>query len=304
MVVKLQRCTDCLTEKKLEEFYNSCSPFHSGTGKLHVCKECIFKRVINKDTGEVDLDVVKDTLRQIDKPFLMDTWISSLAEAENRGGNVFRLYMKNIAMRHYKDFTYADSRFGIEKELSEQEETIVAEEVTEITFTKQKLKEMNKVWGKQSHEDYQFLEDFYNEYDTIFPTENPVTKNLYRNIAKTHLSANKELEAGRVTSYEKLMNVSSKLHTDANIKPVQSSGLHDDNGNTTYGLWIKDVENDEPCEHFESKPVYEDFDGFRRYWDKWFIRPFKNIFRISKDFDVDLNEDQNTPPKDDEEDDE
>lgn len=302
MAIKTQRCTDCLEEKKLDEFYSSSSVFHSGTGRLHVCKDCIFKYAINNDTGEVELDRVKDALRGIDKPFIMDAWISSLAEAENRGGNVFRLYMKNIAMRHYKDLNYGDSRFNGEKEMTEQEEKLVAEEITEITFTKQKLKELNRLWGKQTHEDYQFLEDFYNEYDTIFPTENPVQKNLYRNIAKTHLSANKELEAGRVTGYEKLMNVSSKLHTDANIKPVQSSGLHDDNGNTTYGLWIKDIENTEPCEYFEDKPVYEDYDKFRRYWDKWFIRPFKNIFRISKDFDVDLNEDSDAPPKDEEED--
>lgn len=304
MAVKTLFCTDCGEDKKVDEFYNSSSIFHSHTGKLHVCKECIFDYATNKDTGEVDLNKVKEALRAIDKPFIMDAWVSSLAEVENNGGNVFRKYMKNIAMRHYKDFNYGDSRFGTEKELTEQEVQIVEDEFTEIVYTKAELKNLNRIWGRQTHEDYAFLEDFYTEYNTIFPTENPVQRNLYRNIAKTHLNANKELEAGRINGYEKLMKTSSQLHTDANIKPVQSSGLNDENSNS-YGMWIKTIENTEPCEYFENLPVYEDYDKFRRYWEKWFIRPFKNIFRLSKDFDVDLDEDidASAKPVDDEEDD-
>lgn len=305
MAVTTQRCSDCLEEKKLDEFYLSSSVFHSGTGRIHVCKPCLWDYAIDRDTGEVNLDKAKDALRAIDKPFIMDAWISSLAEAEKRGGNVFRLYMKNIAMRHYKGLNYGDSIFNNERELTEEEQGLLEDEVEEVVYSKAKLKQLIRDWGNQATADYEFLEDFYREYELNFPPRNAVERNLYRNIAKTHLNANKKLEAGSIGEYEKLMKISSQLHTDANIKPVQSSGIHDDNGANTYGLWIKVIEDKEPCEYFEGKDAYDDFDYFRRYWDKWFIRPFKNIFKISKDFDVDLDEDTPKAPisKDNEEDD-
>lgn len=307
MAVTSQRCSDCLDDKKLDEFYMSSSVFHSGTGRIHVCKSCLWDYAINKDTGEVELDRVKDALRSIDKPFIMDAWISSLAEAEKRDGNVFRLYMKNIAMRHFKSLNYGDSIFSHEKELTEEEQILLEDEVEEIVYSKSKLKQLIRDWGVQSHQDYEFLEDFYKEYELNFPPRNAVERNLYKNIAKTHLNANKKIESGSIGEYEKLMKISSQLHTDANIKPVQSSGIHDDNGATSYGLWIGVIETEDPAEYFANKPIYEDFDGFRKYWEKWFIRPFKNIFKISKDFDVDLDEDNvpKTPIKknDDEEED-
>ena len=95
-----------------------------------------------------------------------------------------------------------------------------------------------------------------------------------------------QLATGNIKAFKDLMELSSKLHNDGNIKPIQSTGANDDKGLSTYGLWIKTIEQDEPCEHFETKPLYEDYDKFKRYIDNWFVRPFKNIFNISNDFNV------------------
>jgi len=82
------------------------------------------------------------------------------------------------------------------------------------------------------------------------------------------------------------METSSKLHNDGNIKPIQSTGANDDKGLSTYGLWIKMIENDEPCEVFDKKPLFEDFDHINEYFQKWIVRPFKKIFGLDRD-DID-----------------
>jgi hypothetical protein len=264
-------CTDCGKEKNPTDFYASNSPFHKHTGKLSVCKQCFW------DFVEDDIEKLKAALRMVDKPFLVDLLQSSKDEAERDKKNLIRIYMKNVGMPQYKTFTWADSISNNEKEFN-----ISVEDST--SFDENSL---IKKWGRgYSASDLEYLENFFHEYSHSYATDTPVQVNLYKNIAKVHLQAEKELSGNQTKNFKDLMELSSKLHNDGNIKPIQSTGANDDKGLSTYGLWIKTIEQDEPCEFFENEPIYEDFDKFKKYIDDWFVRPFKNIFNISKDFNV------------------
>lgn len=266
-------CSACGKSKVMNEFYTTNSPFHKSTGRLSVCKKCIWDFV-----GD-DLDKLKIALRMIDKPFLSDLLISSQKETERTNKKLISVYMKNLAMHQYREMTWDDSDFEGHKSSKKIEHNIEYGSDLDIT-------EMRKKWGEFPEKDYEYLENFYSEYENNYATDTPVQINLYKSIAKVHLQAEKELAAGNIKTFKDLMELSSKLHNDGNIKPIQSSGANDDKGLSTYGLWIKTIEQEEPCEYFENKPVYEDYDKFKKYIDKWFIRPFKNIFNLSKDFDV------------------
>jgi hypothetical protein len=264
-------CSDCGSEKDPSQFYTSNSPFHKHTGKLHVCKECFWKFV------DGDIEKLKLALRMVDKPFLVNLLESSKEEAERDNKDIIKIYMKNVAMNQYKGLTWADSISNNEKEFN------IAVETSD-DFDQDSL---FKKWGRgYSATDLEYLENFFTEYSHSYATDTPVQVNLYKNIAKVHLQAEKELTANNTKSFKELMELSSKLHNDGNIKPIQSTGANDDKGLSTYGLWIKTIEQDEPCEFFENKPIYEDYDKFKKYIDDWFVRPFKNIFNISKDFNV------------------
>lgn len=265
-------CFNCGKEKKSGDFYYSNSPFHKYTGKTHVCKECFLKYV-----GE-DFNKLKTALRMIDKPFLNNLLESSIEEAEKNNKNVIGMYMKNVSMIQYKNYTWEDSDNDLNK-------VPIINRINEKESSN--LGELVKKWGGNYTEDeYEFLENFFSEYENSYATDTPVQINLYKNIAKVQLQAEKELSSNNIKVYKDLMELSSKLHNDGNIKPIQSTGANDDRGLSTYGLWIKTIEQDEPCEFFKNKPLYEDYDKLRKYWEKWFIRPFKNIFNISKDFNV------------------
>lgn len=271
-------CSCCGNDKDVKDFYSSNSPFHKSTQKMHVCKECFVDYI--KD----DINKLKDALRMIDKPFLLDLYKSSVEEAERLNRNAFRVYMKNVVMRQYSSYTWENSDFeGHIK--SEHIDVDDLEEVEEIQL-EESLNTLRQRWGKFEKEDYIFLENFYREYENNYATDTPVQINLYKNIAKVQLQAEKELANGNTKNYKDLMDLSSKLHNDGNIKPIQNTGNNEDRGLSTYGLWIKEVEREEPCEYFKDKPLYEDYDRFKKYWEKWFIRPFKNIFNVSKDFNV------------------
>lgn len=269
---KKQVCTCCGKEKRLSEFYSSNSPFHKHTEKMHICKKCLLDYIND------DIDKLIDALRRIDRPFIQDLFNSSLEESEKTGTNAISLYFKNLGLKQNRDLTWKDSHF---QGYVDPSMTIIDEYDEELSES-----DLVRIWGKQSPEDYAYLENFYREYAKHYSTDTPSQINLYRNIAKVHLQAEKELEQGNIKNFKDLMDLSSKLHNDAGIKPIQSSAMDDSKGLSTYGLWIKEIEENEPCEFFENKPVYEDYDKFKTYIENWFVRPFKNIFNLSRDFNV------------------
>lgn len=281
-----QICKCCNKLTKNEDYYSSASFFMKNNGRVHVCKPCIWEYVEPVRKNLYEMGKVEQVLRMIDKPFLRDLWESSVTESDKKNGDYFKTYMKNLALPHNRELSWNDSEFKERKieELTEQEELELLDE--DIKLTELDMKRFKRLWGDFTVDDYIFLENFYGEYETNFPTDTPAQVNIYRNLAKIHLQAEKELAKGNVKLFKDLMDLSSKMHTDGNIKPIQSSGMNDDKGLSTYGLWIKTVENEEPCEYFKDKATYEDFDGFRKYIEKWFVRPLKNIFNVSKDFDV------------------
>ncbi len=275
MATKKITCTCCGKSKAQEDFYTSRSYINKHTGRSSLCKECIWDYVTTEDNG-YDYNKMLDMLQMIDRPFIQDLLTSSIDEAAKGNKNVFKIYMKNLGMVQNIDKRWQDSDFkGYVKPSGD--ETEVNPESLEIV----------RKWGRgYTESDIEYLENFYNEYKNTYATDTPVQVNLYKNIAKIHLQAEKELAENSTKNFKDLMELSSKLHNDGNIKPIQSTGANDDKGLSTYGLWIKTIAQDEPCEYFENKPLYEDYDKLKKYWEDWFVRPFKNIFNLSKDFNV------------------
>jgi hypothetical protein len=272
-----KKCITCEREltintKSNPPFYKSYSKWHKD-GYLPICKKCL-----NDETEADDIQSFRNTLREIDKPFLYESWET----AKNKKTNTLGTYLKDINL-NFNTLTYDDSE-------GEQKETPINPDYkAEVLKTESKMdsSELIKRWGRgYTDSEYEYLENFYDDYANNYKTDTPAQVNLYKNIAKIHLQAEKELIEGTVKNYKDLMTLSSSLHNDGNIKPIQSTGANEDKGLSAYGLWIKDVENTEPCEYFKNKPLYEDYDKIKKYWNNWFVRPFKNIFNVSKDFDV------------------
>lgn len=271
-------CCKCGESQKPSVYYISKSILYQHYGRLPICKPCIEKLSDTFFEKHEDRKIaIYEMCKKLDMPFHNSVFEGASKEQDIQQ-MVSRYFTVLNSFRNKNG--YADD-FDSGEHIIDYIEEYQAEEELKITD------EIIRFWGKGfQQDDYEYLNNFYYEYEKHFTTDTPVQINLYKNIAKVHLQAEKELNTGNVTNFNKLMELSSKLHNDGNIKPIQSTGANDDKGVSTYGLWIKEIEKTEPCEVFDKKPVYQDYDSFKKYWDKWFVRPFKNIFNISKDFDV------------------
>lgn len=113
-------CTCCHDPKNLIDFYISESPMYSLDRRVPVCKDCCKTSVLNHD-GTVNLEKLKELLRNIDKPLYYDLLFSSelSVKKENsylsdeevslHGTEILQKYFTLIAMRQDRSKSYSDS---------------------------------------------------------------------------------------------------------------------------------------------------------------------------------------------------
>jgi hypothetical protein len=56
-----------------------------------------------------------------------------------------------------------------------------------------------------------------------------------------------------------------------------------------YGAWVRDIEKYRPAEYFEDKKIYFDFDKIGEYFQRFTLRPLKNLLTGSRDFDKEFS---------------
>lgn len=137
-----KQCRCCLKEKAVNGansgFYVSNNVLDAD-GRTSACKECI-KNLINYD----DILTVKEQLRNMNRPFLSEVWVSSLEESESRGRDLFGQYIKNVQMPKYKDLGWDDSQKNNEsnEKIISVDQRLTSEEFkTVMTFQDEQNKE-------------------------------------------------------------------------------------------------------------------------------------------------------------------
>ncbi|MGL5348282.1 MAG: hypothetical protein ACRDA3_13105 [Peptostreptococcaceae bacterium] len=300
----LQRCTCCGSNKdRTSNYYLSNSHMYdSNDGRLHICKDCValtFEKYANF-YGDETKALYKLTL-------LLDTYYSDdLAEIiyassyRNNTSLVQEYFRKVNTMAQFKGKTSMESDLlDITKSDFDLEEFMASEKkrnlkIEEVRIKKEKESsvsgEMLRRWGKGlDEEDYLYLEDKYQELIAVYDHRSPIQRMLYENIARTQLEAENARRNGELAMYEKMMSTLSKLMGDSNLKPVQESGVNDDDA--SFGMFIKKIEDEEPI----PEPVgeFKDVDGISTYISKWFTKHLKWVLDLdSEAFEVEEEENE------------
>jgi hypothetical protein len=212
----------------MTDFFLSNSDLHSD-GRYPVCKECL-KENLNVD----NLNSVQDLLMNLNRPFLMDLWISSVDECSRTGRETFGIYLKNVQL-NYKNLTWKDSIFVVQH----VKENIKIDEVLKNEATDDLI---NK-WGFGYEKDeylaferkYNMLKNNYQE-KTAMHTEALLTYIRYR--VKEEMSTAKN----DMKSAKEWGQLAQKAAQDAKINPSQLSKSDLSDGLDTFGQLVRTVE--------------------------------------------------------------
>lgn len=249
------RCTSCWNEKDPSQFYISNSPFQKYTNRVSVCKDCFWDYVSD------DVNRLIDALRRIDKPFIKSLWISSLEESENTDRNTIptKVYMKNVSMPQYKNFTWDDSDFDGHKKT----DSVLNNNLNSIIYDE----EIIQYWGNGYDEwEIDFLEGEKIKLMSSFECPDYGMEMIMKDICFINLDIEKIRQERKPNSSKEitaLIKTRSDLMNDANMKPIQSTGA-EANDQITFGTLIKKWENDRPI----PKPLD---DEMKKYIDTFMI---------------------------------
>jgi hypothetical protein len=144
-------------------------------------------------------------------------------------------------------------------------------------------------WGKGfNFEDIEFLETELAEWKSKHKCDNRSELTLLKEICIKLLEIRKLRALGKSTAAQ--IKELQEIMKTASVDPAKANVADGGKSMDAFGLWIKDIEEYEPAEFFEDKKIYEDFDGFKRYVDKYIYRPLKNLLSGSRDFNIDDSE--------------
>jgi len=151
-------------------------------------------------------------------------------------------------------------------------------------------------WGENTErEDIEFLE---NEYKNFKNTHSAVTyaeKTLLKRVCYTLLDIKTARAIPGGGSTEKLVKELQELMKNLAISPNAAKEAAGDDSDQTFGLWIQEIEKEEPAQWLKSDnryDLYADVGNTEEYFRKYILRPLKNFITGSRDFNVEDTENE------------
>lgn len=231
-------CTSCGKSKLVKDFYTSYSPFHKHTEKLHVCKQCVWDFI-----GD-DINKLKQALRMIDKAFLIDLYNSSVEEAEKTNKHRMRIYMKNIVMPQYREFTWDDSDFEGHKK-TQRTNNFNDGNNQESDINLANKDELIVKWGEgYSDLELQRLEKFYGEMLRANDIQTPQHRAQLELLCKVYLEQNNALSDKKFGDFKNLNMQYSQILRDSGFRPIDRQSGGESAGIRTFSQIWEEIERD------------------------------------------------------------
>lgn len=271
-VIETNYCTMQLSDKcknkdgvlPISEFYSSVSPFYAN-GRVGICKTCM-KEYVYDSNGDINVNKLKNIFRIYDIPFFEKEWESSLNDEKETIG----VYFKNLYLNH-KEQSWLDG--DIQESDSARTNTLGVDDEDLIAR-----------WGESwSISELQWLERDYTEWLTHHDCDKLSVQKLVQMICIKELEIRNARQSGKAT--DKLEKSLMEIMSNSNLTPRNMSATNETDSTKIFGVWLRDIEQNRPSEYFEDKSIYEDFDGIKDYFDRFVLRPMKNLLVGSRDFD-------------------
>lgn len=237
-------------------------------GHVTMCKDCIQGQCINNDTGEIDVDMFKNILRQIDRPFIDTLWQSSINQYNNtyQGKRVpsdnkkviIAYYFKNLnSLRQYRTLSWLQGIEWNEKDKkngnkvcssqkqnniidsSKQEEPVYSLDDSDFEVTQDIIKLFGEGYHKNEYkamwDKYEFLRQNYPNVTNLH-TEALVTYVRFK-VKEEMATAN-----GNAVDAEKWNQAATRAADKAKINPSQLSQSDLQGGLNSFSELFKAVE--------------------------------------------------------------
>jgi len=292
---QLVYCRKCTKSKRENEYYKSKDLYLDTNTFLSICKDCC--QIIYEDayrvSQNVDQALVK-TCKTLNIVYLqsasdgLKTHIQNNIDEGKEVGNVFGVYLRLISPHARgintdgpEDLTYQD---------------VSQSPIVNNSFslgTEEKNEELVKFWGDGfNSKDYEYLENQYSQWVHTHRADTMAEITLLKEIVYKQLEIQKDRLGGHSTAagVKQLQEIMKTASVDPSKANIAGAGKSQD----TFSSFIKMIEENEPASFYEDKDLFEDFKDQKDldfYFQKYVLRPLKNFVTQSRDFSVEVDDD-------------
>ena len=290
VVIKESYCRKCMKMRPASEFYDCVDAgFVDANGLMSVCKDCIqlmydklyaknnsMEKTIHKLCTSLNMQFSNEAVSAT------KAHINTLLENGKKVNAIFSIYKmkltatkKSMDKQGMEDQTYEDVGTIFTTEAINTKEIPIPQDV--LTF-----------WGKDlARNDIEFLEEQYANFKQTHKADTYAEIVLLKQVCYTLLDIKTARKA--TDSTDKLVKELQDLMKNLAISPNAINAANADKGLETFGLWIQDIETQEPAQWLSTDPrgdMYRDVGNVEEYFLKYFVRPLKNFITGSKDFNI------------------
>lgn len=300
----LNYCRKCMKNRPVKDFYEfSDAGFIDSNGLFSVCKDCVqgLYDKLYAENGSIEKTLHKlctslNIRYSNEAADATKLHINTLLQSGKNVNAIFSIYKmkllsinKSMDKSKAEDLTYDDVGTIFVSEAINTKEIPIPEDV--LIF-----------WGKDvAKTDIEFLETQYTNFKQTHKADTYAEIVLLKQVCYTMLDIKKARMAALDTSdlVKELQNLMKNLA----ISPNAINANNADKGVECFGLWIQDIEREEPAQWLRTDPrgdIYRDVANVEEYFQKYIVRPLKNFILNSKDFNVgdDELEDDSLPTLD------
>lgn len=252
--------------------YKSNSILYEGVGRLPVSKDSLTKifEYYNDKYGNK-----RTAMQRLCMAFDLYFDENLFSNCETDDGVSIGSYMRGLSMVQCRNKTFDDNiEEGLRISLDGEDENDFEPEVNP---------KLIKKWGRGfDYEDYQVLDEHFKYLKSSNPNCDSNQQIFITDLCYTKMQQMKAVREGRVDDYNKLTESYRKSFSQAKLKTGQD--LEKTSGDT-WGTWIEKISQYAPEEIYKDKTLYNDFDSRGEYYDRFVLRPMKNLMTGSTDRD-------------------
>jgi hypothetical protein len=276
------KCTACGEMRDLgKDFYSSYSPFHKSTGKLHVCKQCVTNSM-NKE----DINSVLNTLRRLDKPFIVNLWESAIKKPNYVGA-----YFILVNTKDFKNMNWSDSELNNANVPSIEPKDILVSTSSSINqeITEDETEYLIRFWGDGLDlKSYTWLQTEYEDWTNRYECDSKSMETLIQEICLTKFDIKNRRAKGEKVDQQ--LKTLQELLGSSNLKPVQETGANAVE-QESFGTLIKKFEREKPIP--EPDPIWKDVDGIGKYIRTFFFGHMAKAIGAENKFQDEYDEEVN-----------
>ena len=269
-------CGQCGKPLQLEEFNKTYSSLYTTTNRLPTCKKCLSKqfaeyltiyrsmrKAIQRICIAYDLYYQDRLFERCQDKSDESTILGNYLKALNMKQNIGKTFDNSLQ----EGFSFTDAKFvqGEESNISPND--------------------VERWGGGLSPDDYEVLNSHYSLLDKANPQRDSNMDIFIDDLCYTKMLQMKALREARVDDYNKLTESYRKSFQTAGLKTTRETVSEEDK---IVGVNIETIEKYTPAEYYKNKKLYNDHDGLSDYFERFLLRPLRNLQFGTKDRDYEF----------------